>query len=343
MTERPTMPGEDGPPVLNWLSNMVSVPIEEVSLHSIEPGPVLRDNPASAEYVQLLAQSAVPLPPIVVHRQTRQLIDGAHRLEAARSRRQNTVPVRFFDGDAADAFALAVQANVAHGLPLSPAERKAAARRLMVSHPHWSDRLIGRTTGLSHHTVCAVRKGATGQDAQLHNRVGGDGRVRPRGTAAGRRIAAGIIRDDPGASLRQVARLAGISPGTVRDVRARLRRGEDPAPDRREKATVAPAPQPGADSGDVLPIQRAVLLSLRNDPALRFTEKGRALLRAVTACSNGIEYCEREFLNSSAHCHGSLAKLARVNAQAWADLAQRLESGDGRIAGTTSNGPSNRI
>ncbi|MFC3965299.1 ParB/RepB/Spo0J family partition protein [Nocardia jiangsuensis] len=333
--------------VLRWLSEWDSIPVENVLIDSIHGGLAVREGASrSAEHVRVLAECSMQLPPIIVHRPTMRLIDGAHRLEAARLRRCDRVAVRYFDGSAADAFALAVQANVAHGLPLTLAERKAASARLMVSHPNWSDRLIAKTTGLSHHTVAKQRKRATGQGAQLHRRIGIDGRQRSAGTAEGREAAARIIRENPNASLRQISRLTDVSPGTVRDVRARIERGEDPVPPPREPPSSSSAeraarrsasvhavvPDTPAPVGDPVghraatPIQQAILRSLQNDPALRFNEKGRSLLRAVAASISEIALRKQAFLDSSSHCHGSLAKLARANAQTWTDLARRLET-----------------
>ena len=69
------------------------------------------------------------LSPILVRRCTNQVIDGVHRLIAARRRGQETIALRYFDGDEASAFVLAVSMNVAHGrLPLChwPTAREAA-------------------------------------------------------------------------------------------------------------------------------------------------------------------------------------------------------------------------
>jgi hypothetical protein len=49
-------------------------------------------------------------------------------------RGQDTIPVRFVDCDEKDIFVIAVQANTAHGLPLSLTERiRAAAQRSDIS------------------------------------------------------------------------------------------------------------------------------------------------------------------------------------------------------------------
>jgi transposase len=62
----------------------------------------------------------------------------------------------------------------------------------------------------------------------LHGRVGKDGKARPITTSNGRRVAAELIRVNETMSLREVAKIAGISPTTVRDVRVRLEQGAEP-------------------------------------------------------------------------------------------------------------------
>jgi hypothetical protein len=190
-------------------------------------------------HVARLAELESGLPPILVERGSMRVVDGMHRLLAASLRGEEFVDVVFFEGSRADAFVRAVQANVAHGLPLSLADRRAAAARIVGSHGHWSDRAIGEVTGLAARTVAGIRRRSSEQVAQLNVRVGRDGRVRPVSGVAGRERAAAFLAEWPGASLREVARGAGVSPATARDVRARLARGDDPVPGRRVVAGAA--------------------------------------------------------------------------------------------------------
>jgi ParB-like chromosome segregation protein Spo0J len=179
----------------------------------------------SPEHTRVLLESQAELPPIIVHRQTMRVIDGMHRLRAACLAGRDTIDVRFFDGSVEDSFVQAVMANNKHGLPLSLADRKAAATRIVTSHPHWSDRTIARVAGLAPKTVGAIRK-RDGSGAATVTRIGRDGRARPLNTAERRRLAGEIIARQPEASLRTVAMQAGISPTTVRDVRDKIRAGE---------------------------------------------------------------------------------------------------------------------
>ena len=285
------------------------------------------------EHIRVLAEPDRALPPVLVHRPTMRVIDGMHRLSAARLRGQDAIDVVFFDGSDEDAFVLAVRANVAHGLPLSFADREAAVARIVVSHPEWSDRAIAATTGLAPRTVAAVRGRIVGLPKESA-RVGRDGRVRPLDSSSGRRVASRLIAAFPKASLREIARAAGISPATVRDVRERIQRGEDPVPARRVRAdregAAAAARGNGEstrDDAERLSAQErdAVLQSLERDPSLRFAESGarvlRWLVRRVIA--------EEEWRDVAGvvppHSAYILASLARRCGNEWLEFAQQLE------------------
>lgn len=141
-----------------------------------------------------------------------------------------------FDSGEDDAFALAVKSKMARGLPLSLADRKRAASRIIASHPHWSDRMIASVAGLAARTVAVIRAAAREEARDPHARVGRDGRVRPLDATEGRKLALELMAANPGLSLREVAKAAGISPETVRDVRNKVARGENPLPDRHRRA-----------------------------------------------------------------------------------------------------------
>ncbi|WP_051820255.1 ParB N-terminal domain-containing protein [Streptomyces flavochromogenes] len=206
--------------------------------------------------MRLLAESGTAPPPIIVQRDTLRVIDGVHRVKAARQLGHDTIEARLFDGTDEDAFVLAVELNSSHGLPLSLGDRTAAATRILMTHPAWSDRRVARTTGLSPSTVGNLRKRATVQIEHLDSRTGSDGRERPVNSASGRLKAGRVLTEQPNLSLREVARLAGVAPSTVRDVRDRLLAGEEVVPRQRsgirpgESPTVPAAPSsPAAASG----------------------------------------------------------------------------------------------
>jgi ParB-like nuclease domain len=287
------------------------------------------------EHIQALAVAQTELPPILVHHSTMRVIDGVHRLRVAKLRGDEYIAARFFSGDEKDAFVLAVKSNITHGLPLCLADRKAAAARIIRSHPQWSDRMIASVVGLAARTVGEIRRQDTCGAVQVQSRIGQDGRVRPINAAGGRILASQLIADNPGLSLREVARTAGISPETVRDVRNRLGRGEDPVPGRRAGRKPEPTEKPGPRRVEpaVGPVpsrhsresQAAVIGRLKADPALRFTETGRTLLRLLYLHMMKAEEWENIAENIPPHCGGIIASLARECAQMWKEFAELVE------------------
>jgi ParB-like chromosome segregation protein Spo0J len=288
------------------------------------------------EHIRALAGMNAELPPILVHRATMRVIDGMHRLRAAILNHQREIEVRYFDGTDGDAFVAAVTANIGHGLPLSLADREAAAARILDSHPQWSDRAIAEAVGLASTTVARIRGRSAGPDSQPNVRIGRDGRVRPINGAAGRRIAGRLFADRPDASLREIAEMAGISPTTAMDVRERVRRGDDPVP---AKQTLAEqkngSADPGGRSGAATPgrFQRQrrtpdpalALRKLQRDPSLRLTDNGRVLLRLLSARSLNAKEWEGVEAGIPAHCVQLIADLALSCADEWARFAEVLK------------------
>ncbi|MET9504270.1 ParB/RepB/Spo0J family partition protein [Streptomyces sp. NPDC006622] len=244
-------------------------PVQSVPVKSLLPADSPRTAGENAEHVQLLAQSAALLPPITVHRASMRVVDGAHRLRAAVERGEEFIQVRFFGGSEHDAFLVAVRENTAHGLPLSMQDRLAAAARILRTHPHWSDRAIAELAGLSPKTMGEIRRSAPDADAQPTARLGRDGKVRPVDSSAGRLLAARLVRELPDASLRDIAKKAGISPGTVRDVRARIGRGEDPVPNSagRNHAVATSASLAAATPGSAAPDGSSSLVTVEEPAA----------------------------------------------------------------------------
>ncbi|MFF7652045.1 ParB/RepB/Spo0J family partition protein [Streptomyces sp. NPDC007983] len=312
---------------------------EMVSLSELTHFDSPRLSGADSEHVRLLAESDTELPPILVNRRTMHVIDGMHRVRAAELRGQAKIEAIFCECDDEEAFVLAVKANVSHGLPLPRADRNAAAKRIINSHPEWSDRAIASVTGLSHKTVGVIRRRASGEIPQSSTRLGRDGRERPVDAAEGRIQAGRILAERPGVSLREVAREAGVCAATVRDVRDRLRRGEAPVgPVRREPGAAATATplRPKAvariDGSDRAPDLRALIHNLRKDPSLRLSESGRTLLRLLDACTVGPQEWTRISDNVPPHRVELIATAARECSRAWQDFATELEQRSGRQA-----------
>ncbi|MFI6664276.1 helix-turn-helix domain-containing protein [Streptomyces sp. NPDC050481] len=305
-----------------------------VPIALLMPGDSPRSQGQDVEHVARLAEIEQPLPPILVNRRTMQVIDGMHRLLAALSTGRETIEVQFFDGTVEEAFLRSVAENMDHGLPLSRADRRAAAERVIISHPHMSDRAIALTAGLGAKSVAAIRRRLSEALPQLNVRVGRDGRARPVGSVEGRLRAARLLAEQPGASLRQVARIAGISPATVSDVRRRLASGDPPAGhlppvadadgakdvrtasvrSARERTRPRPLPDPSQ-----------LLVKVLRDPSLRQREEGRHLLRLLQ--QNAVLERQRTALSDAvpSHCGSLVVELARQCADKWLEFAQELD------------------
>ncbi|AVT34849.1 streptomycin biosynthesis protein [Plantactinospora sp. BC1] len=307
-----------------------SAPVVKVAVAALRVADSPRLNGVDSDHVRALTEVESGLPAIFVHRQTMRVIDGMHRLTAARLMGRDRIDVQFFDGDEADAFRLAVKANVTHGLPLTLAERQAAAARIIHSHPELSDRAIASTAGLAAKTVAAIRLRSAVQPSPV--RIGRDGRARPLNAAEGRRLASQVIAARPGLSLREIARAAGISVGTARDVRERIRAGQDPVPPRQRNACDAGSgravrAEPRATGPVALdPVDtRALLEGLRRDPSLRYTESGRHLLRWLSTRTVAPAEWRQAVDAVSPHCAILIERIARECARVWIELADELD------------------
>ncbi|WP_460350281.1 ParB/RepB/Spo0J family partition protein [Actinoallomurus acanthiterrae] len=281
-----------------------------------------------------------PLPPILVHRRTMRVIDGMHRLKAALMRGRETIEARFFEGPDDAAFLLAVRENIKHGLPLSTADREMAAARILASQPHWSDRAIAAVAGLSTRAVAAIRVRSTDAAAQLNARMGRDGRMRPLDGAEGRLRASDIINDRPDLSLRQIAREAGISLSTARDVRQRIRQGRDPLPagqrnrqdeaqvERPHQAPSVPAPRPPSDVSGWPSVRQ----KMNKDPALRYNASGRTFLHWFDAHAVDASGWKPIVDAVPPHWRDEIAALARLHAERWLEIAKTLDRQSKRTA-----------
>ncbi|MBB5940263.1 streptomycin biosynthesis regulator [Streptomyces zagrosensis] len=293
-----------------------------------------------------------------MRRSTMRVIDGMHRLRAAQIRGHSEIAVRFFEGSEADAFVLAVESNAGHGLPLTLTERTAAAARIVLTHPEWADRAIASATGLSATTVGALRRSEGAESPAPAARIGRDGKVRPLSTEEGRRMAGSLITESPDAPLREIAKKAGISPGTVRDVRERLQRGEDPVPatrrsskpgkqarltgvaqdrpegrgqvrpheqSRSQLADGSSAPTPESAAEELTQVNLDVLFrNLCKDPSLRHTEMGRLLLRMLDMQLMGAKCWSGITQAIPAHRTEMVSAAATQCARAWEEFASEL-------------------
>ncbi|MFJ9829575.1 ParB/RepB/Spo0J family partition protein [Streptomyces sp. NPDC101160] len=320
-----------------------------VRIEALLPADSPRLNGVDDDHVRRLTDVYASLPPVLVHRATMRVIDGMHRVAAAASMGLSSVEVQYFDGADEEAFLRAVTANVAHGLPLSVADRKAAAERILRAQPDLSDRVVASYTGLDAKTVATIRPRSTVDSPQSNIRIGADGRPHPLDRTAERIRAAELMTRHPDLPLRAIVKETGLSLGTAHDVRRRLLRGEAPVPQGRrpaaERPTAAPAPTitPTADHPAPPPETRAApstttassgssrtrgsletLRRLAGDPSLRHSESGRHFLRWLHTHFVVDEAWRQQADAVPPHCTDTVAELALQCSHAWRRFAEDL-------------------
>jgi ParB-like chromosome segregation protein Spo0J len=197
----------------------------QIKLLKLEMSP--RIGGQDLDHVQALAFRFDDCPPILVERSTSTVLDGVHRVLAARMLGRETVAAHYFEGTHEEAFVEAIRANVTHGKPLTLTEREAAARKLLAMHSDWSNRLVADVCALSDKTVARLRK-TTAEVPQLSARLGRDGRRRPINPRQVRDQIADRLKASPDADPELLAQSLSTSASTVRDVRRQLRRGQSP-------------------------------------------------------------------------------------------------------------------
>ncbi len=323
----------------------------DIPIADIVAGNYIRAFGISEEHVQILADCDEELPPILVQKQSLRVIDGMHRILAAELRGRTEIRARLMDIGDANAFLYSISANIAHGLALSLSDRRNAAVQIIRLYPDWSDRAVARAAGLSGKTVSALRARQSSV-APPGRRLGLDGRARPVNSAAGRAIAQDLLAKKPEASLREIAKEAGISPGTVRRVRAGLQGKAEQRPSNgdasvrvvrrretreRNSAPTPSVPTPSADNPSFGPTAadcEAILEILRNDPSLRYRDTGRGLLQLLHHQRPVLARTTKIMDAIPPHCRPAVAVLARIYAQGWLELAQNLEETASRSANT---------
>ncbi|MFB7874098.1 ParB/RepB/Spo0J family partition protein [Nocardia sp. NPDC056064] len=292
---------------------------EKIAIALLQEENSVRVEGEDPEHIARLAAVETPLPAIIVCRRSMRVIDGMHRVAAIRLRGHTEIDAMFFDGTESEAFALSVKANVSHGLPLSAADRRSVAKRMLTTNPEWSDRAIAKCAGLSAGVVASIRRGMENGGVTPRVRVGRDGRARPLDPEQGRRRAAQLLQEKPNASLREIARAAGISPTTARAVRAQFELGGSPQMDR-----VVRREQRSTITGDSAQPSAAALSALQRDPSLRLTESGRMLLRLLSGRSMEPREWEEMIAGIPPHQVELIARMARAYASDWSRFADRL-------------------
>jgi ParB-like chromosome segregation protein Spo0J len=203
-----------------------TVPITHLRL-----GPSPRDG-INIRHVAALSELDGEWEPLVVQRGSMVVVDGRHRLAAAKKLGHDVVRVSYFEGTDAEACAEAIRLNVLHGLPLTLSERTGAARHLIGLFPHWSDRHVSSICALSPRTIARIRSQYFPRPQPetpeapgalvVEKRIGKDGRRYPSTGKAIRSEIGRILQEEGNVSLRSVAARTGVSPETVRTVRRSL-------------------------------------------------------------------------------------------------------------------------
>ncbi|WP_446225191.1 hypothetical protein ACTWPB_08835 [Nocardia sp. IBHARD005] len=290
---------------------------EPISIDSLKLAISPRVHGVDIRHVRELVEAGTALPPIVVNRKTMEVIDGAHRIMAARQRGESVIDVSFFEGSETEAFLLAVYVNAEQGLPLSREDRSAATRRILDTHGTWSDRMIAELVGLSTKTVASIRACSTEDAPQLNKRLGRDGKMRPVDSTDARLHATALFKSNPNSSLREVARAVGLSPATVKDVKTRLLHNE-------MRVTTPPEFSGGSTTAAAVDV---LLSSLRRDPSIRSNEEGRALLRLLVGTIER-RNDTRSIQAIPAHQVSAVVQIANACANMWQDFATQLATRD---------------
>ncbi|MFD3744036.1 hypothetical protein [Nocardia sp. NPDC058633] len=294
---------------------------EPIAIDKLKLASSPRVHGVDIRHVRELVEVGAGLPPIIVNRETMEVVDGAHRIMAARQRGESEIDVSFFRGSETDAFVLAVHVNAEQGLPLSREDRLSATRRILDIHAMWSDRMIAELVGLSTKTVALIRACSTEAEPQLNKRLGRDGKMRPVDSTNARLRAAELFKSKPNSSLREVARAVGLSPATVKDVKNQLTHDGPPL-------TTKQGSSLDSDTASVAMVD-VLLNSLRRDPSIRSNEDGRALLRLFVGTVEH-RYGSRSIQAIPAHQVSAVVQVAKVCAIMWQDFATQLATRDSR-------------
>jgi ParB-like chromosome segregation protein Spo0J len=276
----------------------------KLRLSDLKIGACPRRGGIRADHVKTLAELDGGWPPIVVSRTDHRVVDGIHRVAAAKALGHTMIVARLFDGSADDAYIAAIKYNVAHGLPLTLAERKEGAIHILRVQPSWSNRRIAAICGLSPVTLGTLRarlheaQSVVSNDSMGERRTGRDGRSRPVNTVAARRRVAEAIAQAPESSLRQISAQVGSSPETVRSVRAEMQ-SETPQLDGRDW--------------------------WRYDSALSSSDGGRQLVTWLARVNIDTDVWARYLDSVPLSRIYDLAAEARRRASAWNAFADELE------------------
>lgn len=310
----------------------------DMGLDALRTGPGLRVAGLDREHVLRLVDVIDQVPPIVVDRVSRAVVDGYHRVEAARLAGRRVIRARLLAGSELDLLVAALDANGSHGLPLTRTDRRLAADRLLRLNPDFSDRRVAVLVGVSPGMIARLRS-STAPSGRLNtddeqtevidqpgperrppdHRLGRDGRLRPTSAAPGKDRARELFAERPQATLREVALAAGISVGTAHRVRTDLLRDS-------MRTAPLPSTRPADLIRDVVENPARCLARLQRDPALSRSESGREVLTRLRALVLTPGDGTRFVGGIPEHQIEEAARLVRQAARQWVLIADHLES-----------------
>src|SRR6476646_8832703 len=129
---------------------------ETIALSALPVGHEWRVGGLDENRVTAIAACYSRLPPVLVNRRDRIIVDGAHRVAAARRLGMHAVRVEPFDGTRIEAFAEFVARNTADGLAVTAEDRRRGVVGILGAEPTWSDRRIAQLCGVSPKTVARL-------------------------------------------------------------------------------------------------------------------------------------------------------------------------------------------
>ena len=201
-----------GPLAAKW------VPVDAiVSRPDVNPRRSHACDPAT---VKRYAEQIDRLPPISVQRDTLVLIDGRHRLEAAKRAGLELISVEELGLADDELIDHAVHANVGHGRPASAADRRYWAEDFLRRHRDWSPSRIAEWTGASESAVKAYSRPARAAGPEVRDAGQAEQVVQiiPPGTILGRDRRRYPARTPVGAAVSRALRATtlGCEAGEVR-------------------------------------------------------------------------------------------------------------------------------
>ena len=292
-------------------------PVEHVRLATLPVGHAWRADGLDEVHVTALAGVLEATPPIVVSRCDMTIVDGAHRVAAARRRGSTSLRVEWFDGNEVEALHEFLRRNTHHGLPVTAEDRERGMQRTLRLEPEWSDRRIAHLCGVSPKLVARTRGDCA--LAGVEKRVGLDGRSRPVRPGAMRQQIAEALESDPCASLRVIAARLGVSPETVRSVRKELHHA---SPHVSTSSSFGPSVDL-ADQYRLLLQRRPTPTPWRDDHAFHSTEDGVSFVEwfDATSISGGAARVDEVPLSRVYE----IADEARRRVAFWSTFADDLE------------------